>query len=250
MGVHCSSNHNTNPDIMLLENKQTSPIIVYKFYDVKKFVKSKEYRENKLQIIQLFNKCFNRNLTFGTIDGMMDYFGKMIICYDNNKIVGLCFTQIKDRNTYLYKNEEKEMKPYVRKSYHSTLISSKNVESVLLDPFVSGICRNQESRYRGLGEKMLNKFIEYLKLKYDCSRIYIGVNSDREADVRRGYDVYNLCNYGYEWQDTPFYRSNVKLLKYYENIGFKILENYYYIEKCCDPASNNYFAANVMYKDI
>ena len=119
-----------------------------------------------------------------------------------------------------------------------------------LFPMICNFCRHSDNRYKGVGRKMLQKIMDRCR-KYGYESIYcvpesvVGLydatRQDGTCGMNRDYD--NLNN--------KYYRENMRLIGYYLEFGFKILDNHYAVDFCSNGlGDSDYITFQVLYKNL
>lgn len=215
------------------------------------------------QIIGLIKSCFGYHYSRSGIKDMIQSQNGIIYVVDpamveEKELVGIVFL---GHDNVQYIDPEKTeidealLEKYVLKKgfegadtlfFPSEEDSDSSIVMKDLYPVIMGYCRKPDERYKGLGTYMLERIIEvYRQLNY--SKIYAIIESRSGIKDGKIKDC-GLIDYDYNDRDTEFYRTNMKLIKYYESIGFKNQDNHYFVNFCNE--NHDYIVMSVVARDI
>ncbi|AYV77392.1 MAG: hypothetical protein Dasosvirus1_27 [Dasosvirus sp.] len=213
----------------------------FKFYKTDKFIAKNLIEKYSEQYAKLIKLCFNYDTDNGLLGRLIYRYDSVLFAYDandkNKNLLGFVFVG--------YDDVVKVTDPI------ETYVLTKNtvtehVRSKIF-PVIGSFCRKKGDMYKGLGEKMLIKLIQIYRDKgekylYTIPESTVGLSEHNKTD--------NLCGigaYGYNNRENDYYRNNQKLIEYYQSIGFKILNNTYYIDPC---NVKDVVIYNIMYIDL
>ena len=118
-------------------------------------------------------------------------------------------------------------------------------------PIIIELCKNTD--YKNVGIFLINKLLDTIKSKHKT--VYIAPESVRFKDNLWNLNDYNDFSFGCVYYDG-YKKSNIKLIEYYEKLGFKVSDDLYYFESCSrvlsntHPPSGQFVFHNVLYKEI
>jgi GNAT superfamily N-acetyltransferase len=249
--------------------------IDFKFYTSDAIMSDPDIETYKEQLIQQIKNCFNYDFSLEGITRMLESSEKILIVFDtaSQKIIG--YTSIIHEPVIVYDptdTDQYEADPNFSKTYVLKKKFKNNInffdfegqepdtvqkhpfaEHIVLFPTISSFCRDQDKKYKGLGTLMLDEIIKICK-KDGYTKIYTVPESTKGlTDINKMDEYCGLGGHGYD--NNEYYKSNMQLIKHYENIGFKILKNHHIVDICNRDTGDNYLdgdyiVLNVMYKNI
>jgi hypothetical protein len=193
--------------------------------------KNKYIKDNQERIVELLNKCFNMEITDDFIDFMSN--NDVFICTYGDKIIGIAMGSVNKsmiRTDELLKTYDSLSYLYRQSTYVIDNRSHKEIDLdyIILQPLIMSLCKDKG--HDNVGRFLMKNVEKYYK-DNDYKEIYLVP----ESNIHKN----ELIDAHYKYKgDKSFkkYISNIlkkykstqtKLIKYYENIGYKIYDNHY-----------------------
>jgi hypothetical protein len=137
--------------------------------------------------------------------------------------------------------------PLKLETYKIIDISKDELKKMLLKdkgPVIYALCKDMN--YKNVGTFLIQKIVEYLK-NNEYDKVYL-IPGSVFGKINYFYFVKGEACKFYDYE--KYYQSNMKLIKYYENIGFVISQNLYDIDKCEQDYVTKYHLFNVLIKKL
>lgn len=189
----------------------------------------------------LINECFGYDYDEESVKRFLENCKFAFIAFDGSKPIGAAYIQTEKIYTY---NEIK--KTYI--CIHGQ--RDRSGKSLYLYPVISGLCRKQNDKYKGVGTSLLKEIItifENLNKKESCENIVRYVYLVPESVEGKGSIADNCCGIPPQ-HPNEYYLSNERLIRYYQSVGFEILDKYYYIDMCNNDGDHVHY--NIMRKRL
>jgi len=151
----------------------------------------------------------------------------------NDKVVAFASTRYKD----VVVNNGKI------KTYELITVDSDEHMSntVLLGPFIESLCRDTNSKYKGVGTLLLKNITDYY-LKENIKKVYLVPESNK-------YKMYGYNDCGVEIDKERYLESQRSLHEFYNGFGFHKLDDHYEFD-VCDSYYPAFVFYPVFYKDL
>jgi hypothetical protein len=217
-------------------------IITFSIHDAQSFEKIKEYSD---VLAGLINECFGYDYDKDSINRFLEKCKYAFIAFDGSEPIGSAY--IKIENIYKY-NEIKKTYIYVDAPYDRTS------ETLELYPVISGLCRKQNDKYKGVGTMILKEiftFFDNINKKENGNDIVEYVYLIPESVEGKGSVSDNYCGKISKYLDestNEYLLSNKRLIRYYKSLGFEILDKYYFMDVCNHEGDHVHY--NIMMKKL
>jgi hypothetical protein len=213
----------------------------YKFVYFDNKDEEKEFVENNNdKIVEIATRCVSPGDEFDQIKENDAFRGvvqksrsQWFFVTSDDHIVAFCKLTPKDSMTR-FNQPLKTYEPFV----YDDIDGIKVEKHITTGPFIDALCKT--AGYKGAGVFLLDNMHRHLKSK-GAKRVYIIPESMR---TKEAYQVGQNCKLKDE-----YFKSNQKLVKYYEKMGYEIIENTYFVEECKDRSSES-IAYNAMVYDL
>ena len=220
----------------------------YKIFKIPNFLKNNKIAEYIISLIQLMGICARIDATYDDYINFLNknLNGMILLAFDNRKIIGTLFVNGEPVSRLTDPDDSVNIQPYIlRRSF----VGNRDFfakYTYYLFPMICNFCRNPDDRYKGVGRSMLQKIIERCqtdgyKSVYCIPESIVGLTDTTRDNGLCGIDDYdNHVN--------KYYTTNMKLIKYYQMLGFNIFDNNYAVEFCSDATGDSdYIVLNVLY---
>ena len=226
------------------------------------------------QMILLMEMCFN--ITCSTIQ-LQDWLSEMSIIFigfdNNNQVIGhlaigneVALIVNKTNNpfdhkleTYTYHDNGNILTNAQQRMYPGILQFDKNnfvdnadthnkIKAKKIYPCINGLCRNPNKKFKVFGEAMVQYTCDYFAMIGEKT-----IYAVAESTIDKQSYSNNKCGLKQYKNDADrtnslYFKSNMKLLKYYSGIGFNIVSDHYFIDICNED--NGYVLYNFLKKKI
>lgn len=216
----------------------------YKFVYFDDKDKEKEFVEkNSDKIVNIATRCFAPGDEFDRIKendafrGVVQRAGSQwFFVTSDDQIVAFCKLTPEEPMTR-FNQSLKTYEPFV----YEDIEEIKVEEHITTGPFIDALCKT--AGYKGAGAFLLDNMHKHLKSK-GVEKVYIVPESMRSKEAFAGYQEGLNCKL-----KDKYLESNQKLVKFYEKMGYEIIENTYFVEGCEDMGSES-IAYNTMVCDL
>lgn len=156
----------------------------------------------------------------------------VFVAYDNQKIIGCAFVCTE---WDIVHNKTENFIP----TYSHILVKNylKNFDQMSLYPIISGLCRDQDEKYKGVGSMIIDSMCEYFEnMHHDREYIYLVVGSGKHEITIDSSDK----------EKEEYVTMNHHLIDYYTKNKFEIMMDNY----CINFFGNHCVFENVMRRKL
>ena len=220
-------------------------IITFPIHEPAFMEKIKQYSTD---LAGLINECFGYNYDKETIDSFLESCKFAFIAFDGTEPIGSAYIQLEKIYEY---NEIKKTYIYIN-GYDKPI-----GDSLALYPVISGLCRKQNDKYKGVGTSLLKEIFTFFENKKKIEEgkeigpkyLYL-VPESVEGKGSISDDHCGLSQYqeDLDRSNNKYYLSNERLIRYYKSLGFEILDKYYFTDIC--NYNDDHVHYNIMRKKL
>lgn len=224
-------------------------MFVYKIFKVDDLLKNNEINQYVDQLIGLIKICAEFDLTHNMFIHFLNMHSMILIAFDDLKIIGTLYVK-NEEVIRLDDHKSAIIKPYVLQRSFTGIRDHFMKNTHHLFPMICNFCRIPDNLYKGVGRSMLQKIIKRCK-KDGYKKIYCVPESIIELTDKTRDDKTCGMNSDYDNENNLYYKSNIRLIRYYQKLGFNIYDNHYVVDFCSDKTiDSDYISFHVLYMDI